>query len=226
MKSKELRDKCNEIKTEVKRAITEMLASHGTNRADVGSLSSTPIIIDNEDGNLAYTLDSVICANNGKVVLGCSSCSDCTNVTDPDTDVLIAVLECLEENEDEIFDDDGSPEDEKPGFASRLEALGAEAFTAAKDKLKKMGGKFVLKAPHTLYVDLCDDGDSLTELEARKVILRDNNLVILARMDDGEEDALLKGDLEWCPDRIWTEGGQWYIEWEGLFEVIDQLLEA
>lgn len=102
----------------------------------------------------------------------------------------------------------------------------SEAISKAKQALEKLGGRFVLPAPITLHIDTCDGNGFIYELQARHAVLRDGVLYIVKDIPAEEVDAVIDNAELAAPEDLWTLGGEWYAEWEGLLEVFDTLIDA
>lgn len=109
-------------------------------------------------------------------------------------------------------------------FTEKLDSLKREALGAAKAKLNQIGGSLILPTKTTLYVDPANDSGFLYSLQVNKVIVSDNHLMFLAEMSEEEEKEIITSrDPE--PDKIFVEGSECIAEYEGLLEVIDQIID-
>ena len=121
-----------------------------------------------------------------------------------------------------------SPKRNRP-YSSALSDLMTQAYKEVKDRLRAIGGSFTFKNTQALYINTCESfltEDDLYILEAKKIMLEDGHLMILADLPKTREKQILEGeDGDDSPDEIWYEGGDWYAETEGLLELFDLLLD-
>ena len=111
-------------------------------------------------------------------------------------------------------------------FEKRLEELYAEAFRTVRESLRKFPDTSCIitkeDKPYDLYIDTCDETGFLWHFTPRKVrLVNDCLLYVFAEMTPEHEDDLIHLRCDWQPDEIWTYGGKWYAEPEGLFRLYD-----
>ena len=145
-----------------------------------------------------------------------------------DVDSMIESIEDVYES-NEADDNDTTPltiqEDES--FENRLDSLGKEALSKAKEALRALGGIFIIDNPVFLHIDTCNGSGFLYELKARKVRLEGDTINIIGDISKEREKEIFEDD-QWDdvqPEEVWTFGGEWYAEWEGLLQVLDKIIE-
>lgn len=108
-------------------------------------------------------------------------------------------------------------------FENWLNEIGKLALAEARKRVAALGGTYTLPEGKTLYIDPCNDSGFLYNLDAAEVVLVEKNLIILSADALEHKDEILSGKYEPQPDECWTEGGEFYAEWEGLLELIDSI---
>jgi len=158
---------------------------------------------------------------------------NCESITES---ILPAVVKDIDETADEKFNDSdihlavertvmSKLESLNESFEERLNRLGNEAFDLAKHKLACLPDKkLILRAPVSMHIDT--GNGFIYDLDARTVFLMADSIQVfgddfdLSRLD--EENGW--DDLQ--PDEYWCEGGEWYAEWEGLFCLLDEIINT
>ncbi len=107
-----------------------------------------------------------------------------------------------------------------------LDMLGDQAFNDLKAKLATLPDQtFILEDTITLYIDFCDDS-GLATMQARTVKLIEGSVHIFV---DGFDFSRLDTASGWDdlrPEECWCWGGATYAEWEGLFAIVDDILDC
>lgn len=108
-----------------------------------------------------------------------------------------------------------------------LSFLKKKALADVKEALNKLGRHYVLPETITLYVDPCNNSGFLYNLEAKKVFLDGNTIVILSEKNlDREQDIRRSAGcgLDIQPDECWIEGCEWSVDLTNLFILFDQIV--
>lgn len=106
-------------------------------------------------------------------------------------------------------------------YKQRLDRLGKEAWSNAKDALRNLCGEFILPRPVDMPIWMQDY--NIEMMTARKVCLAGDTLLILSSPDLSPE------NINWddvMPSEVWSEDGDWDASWSGLMEIFDQVTEA
>lgn len=107
-------------------------------------------------------------------------------------------------------------------FQEQFKELTNSATTKVKRSLALNGGSYILESTKRLYIDSCNETDSIIKLNVNKVCLSEGSIVFL-------------NDRKANPDKLdWSnvaldEGlvfqNMEYAEWEGLLEIFDEVIE-
>lgn len=101
-----MKAKLAEIQNEALDIITNIMKESGKDTLEVSYLDDCPIVRNNEDDYLIYTLDSIELKKDGRLIFSASSGAenDWWDDNSIGTDILVDIAEWMEENKEDIFD--------------------------------------------------------------------------------------------------------------------------
>lgn len=87
--------------------LINIMDKHDCSLVETYVCDDTPIVIEGDDCEDTYALDSIRVDENKLIIFCCSSSYDNEEVTSKEisTDILIEILEWVKDNEDELFED-------------------------------------------------------------------------------------------------------------------------